>query len=171
MTRHVMGKLLMRLPGYPQDYIPLKGNLKLYDSAMNAAQSQEEKIARIQGGGDADIATGIKVPLNISDVAFLIEDVFRGRSVVSGSYTRLILIRWRKPESDILVRIGEGEHLQKTTNLRLGDLVCMTKEEAVVHEKEVLRGGKAPEALYDADIVQRALAKMRDAAGWEACRR
>jgi hypothetical protein len=43
---------------------------------------------------------------------------------------------------------------QKATRLLLKDLVCMTKEEASFHEKEVLLGGKAPEDVYEPRVVE-----------------
>jgi len=38
--------------------------------------------------------------------------------------------------------------------LDLNDLICMTKEEAAAHEREVLKGGRAPESFYSGDVVE-----------------
>ena len=90
------------------------------------------------------------------------EEVFRGRSVVSGLTNRLALVRWRKPEGGFKIEEHGGTEGQKMVRVKLSDLVCMTKEEAQRHESEVLKGDREPEALYEAevaDLVARRLAE------------
>lgn len=95
-------------------------------------------------------------------MAFLVEEMYRGRSVISGLPTRLHLIRWRKPSKSILKTIGKGAGVQKWTSLRMSDLVCMTKEEHKNHEKEVLKGCKTPEDLYDEETIKRVEARIAE---------
>lgn len=162
--------VILSITGYPLDYLPARGREKMHDGMLAALQSTEEKLVRYEAGGDVAVAVGLKVPINIGDVAFLTEEVFRGRSAITGLTNRLHLIRWRKPKSSTLIKIGEGENLQKSSNVKLGDLVCMTKDEALQHEKEVLKGGKEPEELYDATTIERVEAMLKDATAHEQYR-
>lgn len=59
---------------------------------------------------------------------------------------------------------------QKSSKVRLRDLVCMTREEAAVHEKEVVRGTKSPEDLYDKETVERVEARIKEEIGYEKYR-
>ncbi|KAJ1910219.1 hypothetical protein IWQ60_010772 [Tieghemiomyces parasiticus] len=74
------------------------------------------------------------IPLSEEDVAYCFEEVWRGRSAVSGSFEKPALTRWdhRRP-------------------LSLQNCVCMTKNEATAHEK--LHG--PPEDHYPPEVVQR----------------
>lgn len=119
----------------------------MYEDILGRLQALSEKLLRSTG---AD-AVGVKVPITKDDVGYLLEEVFRGKSVISGLPTRLALVPWNKPEAGWQADTTyEGQKLLKW---ELGDLVCMTKEEAVVHEREVLRGSKRAEDVYGRDIV------------------
>ncbi len=145
----------------------------MYEGILAAVQGGEEKILRHATGGDVSVTVGLKTPVTISDLAFLVEDVFRGRSAVTGLPTRLTLTRWRRPAGSTLVRIGGGEggaDEQRSSNLRLADLVCMTKEEAARHDREILRGDKAPEDVYDAATVERVERLLEETASYEKYR-
>jgi tRNA threonylcarbamoyladenosine dehydratase len=120
--------------------------------------------------GSREIAIGLKTPITLSDIAFLVEEVYRGRSAVTGIPTKLVLVRWKRPSGSTLIRIGEGENEQKSSNLRLGDLVAMTKAEAVRHEKEVLLGGRSPEDFYDTTIIEKIEARLKEAEAYEKFR-
>lgn len=127
----------------------------MYEGIIAAVQGGEEKILRHMTGGDVAITQGLKTPVTISDLAFLVEDIFKGRSAITGLPTRLTLARWRKPTGSTLIRIGEGADEQKSSNLNLSDLVCMTKEEATRHDKEILRGQKTHEEVYDSATIDK----------------
>lgn len=147
-------------------------------------QASETKLVRHRNGGDAEVAVGLKTPIASGDIAFLVEEVWGGRSAVTGISTRLNLVRWRRPRENPLVVIGGeddddeggtgegGEKLQvqKSTRLPLGELVCVTKEEAAMHMREVVLGEKEPEELYDAEVVERVERKLKMAASYEKCR-
>ncbi len=60
-------------------------------------------------------------------------------------------VRWKVPQDGFKIEIREG---QKSVKLSLNDLVCMTKDEAVAHEKAVLCGGRRPEEIYSTEVVQ-----------------
>ncbi|KAK8061295.1 hypothetical protein PG994_007661 [Apiospora phragmitis] len=158
------------LPDFRARILPVLGTMPAVFGYTAANHSTEEKLVRYEAGGDPAIAVGLKIPINIGDVAFLTEEVFRGRSAITGLTNRLHLIRWRKPKSSTLIKIGDGESAQKSSNVKLGDLVCMTKDEALQHEKEVLKGGKEPEELYDAATIERVEAMLKDATAHEKYR-
>ncbi|KAI1634761.1 hypothetical protein F4809DRAFT_665177 [Biscogniauxia mediterranea] len=166
----VANHIILSITGYPHDYVPAKGREKMYDGLLAAVQGGEEKILRHMTGGDPSITLGLKVPLTPGDMAFLVEEIFKARSAITGLTTRLTLTRWRRPASSTLIRIGEGSDEQKSSNVRLADLVCMTKEEATRHDKEVLRGEKTPEEVYDEATVEKVEALLRDTAKYERYR-
>ncbi|KAI0848492.1 ubiquitin-protein ligase molybdopterin-converting factor [Daldinia vernicosa] len=162
--------VILSVTGYPLDYVPAKGREKMYEGLLAAVQGGEEKLLRYMTSGDPSITLGLKIPLTTGDMAFLVEEIFKGRSAISGLTTRLTLVRWQRPADSILIRIGEGSDEQKSSNVKLSDLVCMTKEEAIRHDKQVLRGTKRPEEVYDSVTVEKVEALLRDTAKYEKYR-
>jgi tRNA A37 threonylcarbamoyladenosine dehydratase len=142
-----------------------KGREKMYDGILAQLQGSEEKLARATTPGDD--AQGLKLGISVGDVGYVVEEVFRGKSVLSGVGTRLALVRWRAPPGGSTMVRGEG---QKTSMVRLRELVCVTKEEAVVHEREVIRGSKTPEELYGKEVVDAVEARIREEIGYEKYR-
>lgn len=140
--------VLLELTGYPHESGAGKGREKMYDSILANLQGLEERLVR-HGGADS---LGLKIPITRDDVGYLIEEVYRGRSVVSSLPTRLALVRWEVPEGGF--KIEKHQEGQKCVRLSLNDLVCMTKDEAMAHEKEILKGGRTPEGMYDIDVLQ-----------------
>jgi len=149
------------------DYQPAKARDKMYEAILAYVQAVEEKVLRSREGGRTDVCLGLKVPITPGDIAFLVEEAFSGRSAVTGIPTKLMLIRWKKPTETTLVRIGEGKDEQKSARLRLRDLVCMTKEEAVRHQKEVLLGDKTLEEVYSPEVIELVEARQKLAAAYE----
>jgi tRNA A37 threonylcarbamoyladenosine dehydratase len=144
----VANHVMMELTGYPHETYGGKARDKVYDTVLSSVSASEEKLARSSG----DDAKGLKVPLTKSDIGYLLDEVFRGKSVVSGVTTRLVLVRWRAPEGDYKPDTRfEG---QKSSKVRMSDLVCMTKDEASVHEQRVLIERNQPEDVYDAGVVE-----------------
>ena len=137
--------VILELTGYPHESGAGKGREKLYENILANLQSLEERLVRHQG-------LGLKIPVTKDDVGYLIEEVYRGKSVVSNLPTRLALVRWRVPKSGF--KIEEGREGQRSVRLSLIDLVCMTKDEAATHEKEVLKGGRTPEDIYSSNVLQ-----------------
>ncbi|KAH8157600.1 hypothetical protein CIB48_g10651 [Xylaria polymorpha] len=166
----VANHVILAITGYPHDYLPAKGREKMYEGLLASVQGGEEKVLRYQTGDDPAISVGLKTPITTGDIAFLAEEIFKGRSVITGLTTRLILIRWRKPTGPILIKIGKGSNKQKSSNLQLTDLVLMTKEEGKRHDKAILRGSQQPEDLYDAATVARVEAALKEIAMYEIYR-
>ena len=119
-----------------------------------------------RNGKEPDLQ-GLKLPITAADVGYIVEEVYRGRSAISGVPTRLALVRWQRPEGMTLDVNAEG---QKSSTIRLRDLVCMTKEEAVLHEREVLRGGKNVLELYGEEVVARVQGRINEEIWYERFR-
>lgn len=156
--------------GYPINYPTLKTRDKLYDTALSFLQGIEEKLVRTSEVSDPNANVGLKLPISAGDVTYLIEELYRGRSAVSGVPTKLVLVRWRRPEGPVLRRIGSGADEQKSVVIGLRDIVCMTKEEATRHFERVLKGGEALEGVYDGQVIQRVEERLVQAAEAEKFR-
>lgn len=153
----VANHVICSIAGYPMDYrIGDKGRDKMYDGILSALQGLEERLVRVTDGQDA---VGLRLPVSRDDVSYLVEEVFRAKSVVSGFSTRLALIRWRKPVGGFRIDEVYLKEGQKMIKLPLTELVLMTKEEAQRHEKLVLRGDSTPEQVYEPDVL--AMVKKR----------
>lgn len=147
----VANHLILQITGYPCEYVPAKGRDKMYDGILAQLQGFEEKLARATT--EHEDAQGLKVPLTSADVGYIVEEVYKGKSALSGVSTRLSLTRWRKPEEgSTLDSSVEG---QKVSKVRARDLVCMTREEATKHEKLVFKEGKKVEDVYDSTTIEK----------------
>lgn len=140
--------IVCEITGYPYETGAGKGRGKMYDNILSGLQGLEERMIKYKGQD----CQGLRIPVTKDDVGYLVEEVYKGKSVISGLPTRLALVRWKAPEGGF--RILENYEGQKTVELNLQELVLMTKEEAVVHEREVLRDGKTPESMYPANVLQ-----------------
>ena len=138
--------VLLEISGYPHECTPFKARVKMYDGILATLQGSEEKLARSFG----DDALGLRLPITFEDVGYLVEEVFRGRSVISGLGNRLALVRWTAPLDST---VDESVSGQKTVKLRLDDLVLMTKEEASRHEKLILQKEKVLADVYDDHVI------------------
>ena len=131
----------------------------MYDGILAYLQSTEEKIARSTTPGLADnTVIGLKVPVTPGDISYLLEEVYVGKSIVTGVPTKLVLIRWKRPAESTMLTI----EAQNSSKLQLHDLVCMTKDEATRHLKEVLQEGKPLEELYNKNVVEAVEAKQKE---------
>ncbi|KAK4219035.1 hypothetical protein QBC37DRAFT_304685 [Rhypophila decipiens] len=166
----VANHVILKITGYPIDYIPGKGRDKMYDGILAFIQSSEEKIIRQAEGGSQENCLGLKVPVTTGDIAFLAEELYKGRSVVTGIPTKLVLIRWEKPTASTLIRIKSADVEQKSSDLKLSDLVCMTKEEATRHLKEIILGDKTHKDLYDEAVIEKVEARRQEAKAYERFR-
>ncbi|KAF2821317.1 hypothetical protein CC86DRAFT_397343 [Ophiobolus disseminans] len=160
----VANHVILSIAGYPNDYLPSKSRDKMYDGILGALQGAEERLARALFIQDAQ---GLKIPITQSDVGYLIEEVYSGRSIISGLSTRLVLSRWKKPSTNFIDERTPG---QKASTIKMNDLVSMTKEEATKHEKQVLKGDKTLEEVYDAETIERVEKRMKEEARYERFR-
>lgn len=144
--------VICAVAGYPLEYrAGDKGREKFYEGMLSALRVTEARLLKSAIGG---IPLGLKIPLNAEDVAYLVEEVFRGKSVVSGLHTKLALVRWQKPSGGYRLEPTWQKEGQIFAKLDLKDLVCLTKEEAQRHEREILQRDKMPEDIYGLDILQ-----------------
>jgi tRNA threonylcarbamoyladenosine dehydratase len=159
----VANYLIMEVSGYPHEIGGGKVRDKLYDTILGYLQSSEERLAR----ADGQDTVRFKIPISKEDVGFLVDEVFWGKSVISGLTTRLTLVRW-KPAPDYKAETRFSG--QKSARLSLNDLVCMTKEEALAHEENVLLPRKAPEEVYDKAVVDLVRRRLLQEARFETYR-
>lgn len=143
----VANHVMLKITGYPHDYVPSKARDKMYDGILAQVQGLEERVAKHCGYDPV----GLRIPVNVDDVGYLIEEVWHGRSAVSGLTSRLALTRWRKPVNDWIDGRTPG---QKADRLQLDELVCMTKDEMLKHETQVLKGDRTPEDVYDKSVIE-----------------
>ena len=188
--------VLLTLSGYPYAYSAVKGRDKLYDQILASVHGFEEKLVRhYEASGEASaeekkkksLAYGLRVPLTAGDIAFLVEEVYRGRSIVSGLPTRTTLVRWElpagadktdvdslfdrvRPAAEDLAGDMPLQAEQRCSRLRLSGLVCMTREEASRHQDLVLLKGQAPASLYDAATLASIDARRQEIAQYEQYR-
>lgn len=163
-ANHVM----LSLTSYPGhgEYVGAKGREKMYEGILAQLQGLEERLARsIETGFDS---TGLRVPVNADDVGYLVEEVWRGRSAISGLTSRLALARWRQPSRGEWVDTRTPG--QKVTKVQLDELVCMTKDEMLQHEKVVLKGGLSPEEAYGPEVVALVEKRREEERGYRAQR-
>ncbi|EZF35475.1 hypothetical protein H109_00486 [Trichophyton interdigitale MR816] len=156
----IANHVICEVSGYPNEYNPAgKSRDKFYDSILGALQGTEARLAKTIEGQDP---VGLRIPISKEDVGYLIEEVWRSKSVVSGLTTRLVLIRWERPVHGFGADPELLKQGQKGARLQLSELVCMTKEEALHHETEVLKGGKKHSEVYDDTIIQKVRERMEE---------
>lgn len=135
----------------------------MYDGILASLQGSEERVARHMSLDPL----GLRIPITQEDVGYVVEEVYRGRSVVSGLASRLALVRWRKPEGQFVDTSVAG---QKSSNIAIKDLVLMTKDEVTQHEKLVLKGDKTPEEVYEAKVIKLVEERMKEEAKYRDLR-
>ncbi|SMN17750.1 similar to Saccharomyces cerevisiae YHR003C TCD1 Protein of unknown function, localized to the mitochondrial outer membrane [Maudiozyma saulgeensis] len=118
--------ILTKVSGYPMNPIEGKNRIKVYDGILQSLAGQMSRI------GEKDQ----RVPIALSDIGYIVVEVFRGKSPVSGYSTRLALTKWdpKKPVS-------------------LQNVVLVTQEEQKEHEKRVLSGGERMEDVYSPEVL------------------
>ncbi|KAL4877529.1 hypothetical protein BJY04DRAFT_198216 [Aspergillus karnatakaensis] len=154
--------------GYPTEYsMGGKGKDKLYDSIHTNLLVSLERLARSEIGSQP---LGLKVPMTRDDVIYLIDEIWRGKSVVTGLPSRLSLTLWERPANGFRPDPEWEKQGQVVIPFKPEDLVCMTKEEATRHEKEVLLGGKKHEELYSPDVLEKVKERRREMEYYEQFR-
>lgn len=114
-----------------------KCRTKVYDSAL---QSLAGQLARLRWDNQ-------RVPLDIGDVGYLVEEVYRGKSPISGESTKLCISMWNKPTEQ---------------KVEFSNLVVMTKEELKSHEEHVLVNGEGLEDVYSPDVLALVAKRMEE---------
>ncbi|KAJ2161419.1 hypothetical protein GGF46_001514 [Coemansia sp. RSA 552] len=117
--------VLTELAGFPTEPLAIKGRSALY------ARLQRELGNRMKNKRDKSDA--VQLQMSTDDCGYMLEEIWRGRSAVSGATDKLALTRWR-------------HDLPMTTS----NCVCLTKAEADIHDKLEV----APEEYYPPEVVQ-----------------
>ncbi|GCF00438.1 tRNA threonylcarbamoyladenosine dehydratase [Zygosaccharomyces mellis] len=119
--------ILTKVSGYPMDPIEGKNRIKVYDGIYQSLAGQMTRI----GMPDQ------RVPISVFEISYILEEVFRGKSPVSGYSSRLTLSKWdpSKPVS-------------------LQNVIILTKEEQKEHERRVLNGGEKIEDVYSSEVLK-----------------
>lgn len=168
----VANHVMLSLTSYPGhgEYIASKGREKMYEGILAQLQGLEERLARATfeptPGAKFD-SQGLRIPVNSDDVGYLVDEVYRGRSVISGLTARLALVRWRKPQGQWVDTNTPG---QKSVRLDFDELVCVTKDEMLAHEKNVLKGDLSPEEAYGAEVAALVEQRRQEERGYRAQR-
>lgn len=164
----IANHVICGVTGYPIDYsLAGKGRDKVNDTVYANLQALTNKLVRAEGGTHLE---GMRIPLSKDEVGYLLDEVWRGRSVVSGITNRLALIPWERPAHGFRIDPQWAQEGQRLVALDVKKLVCMTKEEAARHEREVLRDGKGVEELYDEKILRLVEARFKEAEVYEQYR-
>ncbi|KAL3471007.1 hypothetical protein BJX99DRAFT_238306 [Aspergillus californicus] len=160
--------VICEVSGYPTDYsMGGKGKDKLHDTIHTALLVSLERLARAETGIQP---VGLRLPMTKDDIIFIVDEIWRGKSVVSSLPSRLVLTLWERPPQGFKPD-PEWEKLgQLVVPFKPADLVCMTKEEATRHEKEVLLGGNKVEELYSEEVIQKVKQRRKEMEFYEQYR-
>lgn len=120
--------IITSVAGYPTEYVEGKNRIKIYDGILQSLAGQEARIGHLEQ----------RTPVSLKDVPYIVEEVFRGKSVVSNYSTRLTLSRW-----------------DPFKELSFQNIVLMTKDEQKKHEERVLKGGEKLEDVYNEEVLKR----------------
>ena len=158
--------VICSIADYPLEYrVGDRGRDKMYDGILSALQGTVERLVRHEGGD----VVGLRVPVSKDDISYLVEEVFRGKSVVSGLSTRLAVVPFRRPDNGFAGEVRE-ESGQKSIKLAMADFVLLTKEESQKHEKEVLNTKRLPEDYYDASVISLVRRRQEEERAYERYR-
>lgn len=158
--------VLLSLADYPTEYrVSERGRAKMYEGMYSALQGLVQKLVKFEGGE----SFGLRLPMSIDDVGYLVEEVWGGRSAISGLTTRLALVPWDRPAEGLRSTV-RNEGSQRWIKLDMTGLVCMTKEEAQRHERDVLKGDKKPDEMYEQSILARVKWKQAEEKTYEKYR-
>lgn len=127
--------ILTTVAGYPTEYVEGKNRIKVYDGILQSLAGQQARIGHLDQ----------RTPIALKDVPYIVEEVFRGKSVVSNYSTRLTLSRW-DPKQE----------------LGFQNIVLMTKDEQKLHEEKVLKGGQDLALVYSEDVLERVNQRFRE---------
>ncbi|CAI4044931.1 hypothetical protein SKDZ_11G1770 [Saccharomyces kudriavzevii ZP591] len=119
--------ILSSISDKPLEPIEGKNRIKVYDGIYQSLAGQMSKSG----------TPGQRIPLALKDVSYLVEEVFKGKSPISGISTRLALTKW-----DPLKPIS------------LQNVVVVTKNEQKIHEDRVLKGHESLQDVYSTEILE-----------------
>ncbi|KAJ2681482.1 hypothetical protein H4R19_007334 [Coemansia spiralis] len=101
--------VLTELAGFPTEPLAIKGRGALYARMQRDLGNREKERGAAHGGPQLHMST--------DDCGYMLEEIWRGKSAVSGATDKLALTRWRA-----------------TLPMAPANCVCMTKAEADHHD-------------------------------------
>lgn len=122
----IVSHILTSVSGYPVEPIEGKNRIKHYDGIFQSLAGQQTRLGQPEQ----------RVPIALKDVPYISEEVFRGKSPISGYSTKLALSRW-----------------DPSLPVSLTNLVIMTRDEQRLHEEKVLLGGMSIEDVYPPEVI------------------
>ena len=100
--------VVTQLAEWPMEPLPFKCRDRIYQRLLRDALLKEVKQYNNKQG----------ISLSTADIGFVFEEIWRGRSALSGAFEKLALVRWDKAKP-----------------FTYGNIVCLTKMEAERHEE------------------------------------
>ncbi|KAJ9475739.1 tRNA threonylcarbamoyladenosine dehydratase 1 [Pseudozyma hubeiensis] len=145
--------IICEISGQKMEPLAFKGRRKLYEKLFHDLSVSESRHP-LPGSAPSSLDTSNTgprhhIPFSINDIAYLFEEVFRGRSIV--------------PPFESL----SGAQLQRwdsTLPLSFQNVALFSRSQAKVHEAEVLKKGRSPVEVWGGDaanMVRRRMASER----------
>lgn len=146
--------IICEIGGQKMEPLAFKGRRKLYEKLfqeLSVSESRHPVPGSKPAAGDAANNAGPRhsIPFSVNDVAYLFEEVFRGRSIV--------------PPFDSLAG-AQLERWDSTLPLSFQNVALFSRSQAKVHEAEVLKKGRSPVEVWGADaahMMKRRMASER----------
>ncbi|CAH6722563.1 tRNA threonylcarbamoyladenosine dehydratase 2 [[Candida] jaroonii] len=135
--------VITSVAGYPIEPVEGKNRIKVYDGIFQSLAGQQTRIGKVDQ----------RVKIALSEVPYILEEIFHGKSPISNYSTKLTLSRW-DPSKEISCQ----------------NLVIMTKEEQSIHEKRVLIGGEKLEDVYSQEVLDLVAKRFEDERYWSQFR-
>lgn len=143
--------IICEIGGQKMEPLAFKGRRKLYEKLFHDLSVSESRHPL--PGAQSKIATDAGprhyIPFSVNDVAYLFEEVFRGRSIV--------------PPFDSLSG-AQLERWDSTLPLSFQNVALFSRAQAKVHEAEVLKKGRSPVEVWGQDaahMIKRRMASER----------
>lgn len=145
--------IICEIGGQKMEPLAFKGRRKLYEKLfqeLSVSESRHPVPGSKPALGDANNAgPRHNIPFSVNDVAYLFEEVFRGRSIV--------------PPFDSLSG-AQLERWDSTLPLSFQNVALFSRSQAKIHEAEVLKKGRSPVEVWGADaahMMKRRMASER----------
>ncbi|CAI4562280.1 CIH_HP2_G0031870.mRNA.1.CDS.1 [Saccharomyces cerevisiae] len=129
--------ILSNISDKPLEPVEGKNRIKVYDGIYQSLAGQMSRAG----------IPSQRIPLALKDVSYLVEEVFKGKSPISGISTRLTLTKW-----------------DPSKPISLQNVVVLTKNEQKVHEDRVLKGKESLQDVYDAKVLKLVSQRFREEA-------
>ncbi|KAF1905293.1 tRNA threonylcarbamoyladenosine dehydratase [Saccharomyces cerevisiae] len=129
--------ILSNISDKPLEPVEGKNRIKVYDGIYQSLAGQMSRVG----------IPSQRFPLALKDVSYLVEEVFKGKSPISGISTRLTLTKW-----------------DPSKPISLQNVVVLTKNEQKVHEDRVLKGKESLQDVYDAKVLKLVSQRFREEA-------